>query len=112
MDGEVLLVCCARFEALAHVQHVGSHILLHDIPRSAAESQSVSLSDGVKPQAAVLAYQFARLQLEHFAGSLAEIASDVVVIVDFAEEADALRVLSLGVYEVFAFGYLLTSPFW
>ena len=61
VDGEVLLVCCARFEALAHVQHVGSHILLHYVPRSAAESQSVSLSNGVKPQAAVLAYQLARL---------------------------------------------------
>ena len=106
VDGEVLLVCCARFEALAYVQHVGNHILLHDIPRSAAEAQSVSLSDGVKPQAAVLAYQFARLQFEHFAGSLAEIASNVVVIIDLAEEADALRVLSLGVDEVFAFGYL------
>ena len=61
VDGEVFLICCARFEAFAHVQHVGSLILLHDIPRSAAEAESVSLSDGVKPQAAVLAYQLARL---------------------------------------------------
>ena len=61
VDGEVLLVSCARFEALAYVQHVGSHILLLYVPRSAAEAESVSLSDGVKPQATVLAYLLARL---------------------------------------------------
>lgn len=105
VDGEVLAIGSGRLEALADVEYVGSDVLLHNIPWTAAEAQTVALADSVKPQSLMATYQLARLQLKHVARTLAEIAADVVVVVDFAEEADALRVLALGVYQVFAFGY-------
>ena len=36
-------------------KHVGLNILLHHKPRTASKAQSVTLSNGVKPQSAVLA---------------------------------------------------------
>ena len=94
--GEVLLVCGARLVALAHIQRVVSNILLYHVPRTATEAESVTLSDGVEPQTAVLANELARFQFEHFARLLAEELANIVVVVYLTEETDALRVLALG----------------
>ncbi len=87
-------------------ENVLCHIFLHDEPRAAAEAEALTLADGVEPQSAVLTDDAASLQFHNVARLLAEVAAYVFVIIDIAEEADALRVLALGVDEVLALGYL------
>ena len=91
---------------MTHVEYVCRHVLLHRKPRSAAEAQSVTLADGVEPQSLVTAYLATGLQLHHVARQLAQVVAYVVVVVDLAEETDALRVLALGVHQMLALGYL------
>ena len=87
---EVGLVCRARLISAAHVEYVAPHILLHGIPWTAAETQSVPLPYGVEPQSPVLSYLPARLQFEHVTGILAQITPYVVVVVYLPQEADTL----------------------
>ena len=54
-DGKVLLVSGFRVVAMRHIERVGLHILLDDEPRPPSQSKSLTLSDGVKPQASMLA---------------------------------------------------------
>ena len=98
----MLLVGCAGLKAFAHIEDVALHVLLHRIPGSTAEAKAVALADGVEPQALVLANLLARLKLKHIARTLAEITANVVVIVDLAKEADALRVFAFGVDKMLA----------
>ena len=53
----------------------------------------------------MLANALASLQFDYIARLLAQVATDVVVIVNLAKETDALRVLALGVNQVLALGY-------
>ena len=105
MHGEILLVGGLRVVAVGDIQDVVPHVFLYHKPWASAESQALALPDGVKPQTLVLAYPPARLKLNHIAGVVAEITLDVFIIVYLAKETDALRVLSLCVDEMFAFGY-------
>lgn len=63
------------------------------------------MTNGVKPVAFVLANLLASLQFYDVAGLLAYIAADIFIVVDVAEETDALRVFALGIDEVFALSY-------
>ena len=102
VDGEVLLVGRLRVVAVTDVEHVLSHVLLHYKPRAAAEAHTLALADGVKPQSLVLTDALAGLQLDDVAGLFAKIATDIFVIVDLSQKADALRVLAAGTHQVFA----------
>ena len=62
----------------------------------------MALANGVEPQAFVLANLLARFQFQHVAGILAQIPPDVIIILNLAQEADALRILALGIHQVFA----------
>ena len=61
VNGEMLLVGCARLKAFAHIKDVALHVLLHRIPGPAAEAKAVALADGVEPQTLVLANLLAGL---------------------------------------------------
>ena len=84
LDGEVLLVGRRRVVAVRDIDDVLSDVFLHDKPRTATQSHALALSDGVKPVAFMLADEFACLQFDDVARQLAQIAAQVVVIVDFA----------------------------
>ena len=49
VDREVLLIGSLRVIAVADIEDVVCHVFLNDKPRSATESQSFALSDGVEP---------------------------------------------------------------
>ena len=57
---KVRLVGRFRVVSPADKKHVGLNILLHHKPRTTPKAQSVTLTDGVKPQSAVLANLLAR----------------------------------------------------
>ena len=79
-----------------HKNDVLLDILLHDEPRTAAQAKSLPLSDGVEPEAFVLADDLARLDIYNLALLLAHEATDEVVVVYLSEEADTLTVLASG----------------
>ena len=66
----------------------------------------MTLPDGVKPQTLVFANLLASLQFQHIAGILAEIPLYIIIILNLAQEADALRIFALGIHQVLALGYL------
>ena len=66
----------------------------------------MTLPDGMEPQALVLANLLASLQFQYIAGVLAEIPLYIIIILNLAQEADALRILALGIHQVLALGYL------
>ena len=105
-DGEVLLVGRRRVVAMRDIDDVLQDVFLDDEPRTATQSHAFALADGVEPVALVLANEFACLQLYDIAWQFTQIAAQVVVVVDFAEEADALRVFALGIDQVFTLGNL------
>lgn len=105
-DGEVLLVGCLRVVAVRDIDDVLVDVLLDDKPGTSTKAHALALSDGVEPVASVLSYLAPRLQLQNVAGHLAQVAAQVVVVVDLAQKADALRVAAVGWCQVFALGYL------
>ena len=100
VDCEVLFVGCLRVIAVADIENIFSHVFLDDEPRSATESESFALSDGVEPQSAVLADALSRLPFDDVAGLLAEITADIFCVVDITEEADPLRIFALRMDEM------------
>ena len=66
----------------------------------------MTLTNGVKPQSAVHADLLFRFQFQHFAWVFAKKAADVIVVVNFAEKANALAIFTFGVDKMFAFGNL------
>ena len=97
VEVERLAILLVGVVSAADVDSVVSHVLLHHIPRSAAQPQALALTDGVEPESAMLADFLACLQLDDVALLLAQMAADEVVVVDFAQEAYSLAVLAVGV---------------
>ena len=54
MQREFLLVGSLRIIAMAHIEDILLYVFLDDKPRTAAEAQSLTLSDGMIPQSLVL----------------------------------------------------------
>ena len=94
---KVFLVRRFGVVAVADKQHVGSYVFLHYKPWSAAKAQALALSDGVEPQSFVLSYLPSCLQFHHIACLFAKIAAHILVVVDVAQEANTLRILTLGI---------------
>ena len=105
-DGEVLLVGRLWVVAMRDIDDVLQNVFLDNKPGTSTQSHAFSLSDGVEPVAFVLADNFPCLQLYDVARQLTQIATQVVVVVDLAQEADALRVFALGIDQVLALGNL------
>ena len=89
-------VLCVGVVTLRDVEDVLVDVFLHHEPGTAAEEEALALSDGVEPVALVGAKNLAGLELDNLALLLAEVAAQEVVVVDLAEETDALRVLAVG----------------
>ena len=94
---EILLISRFRVVAMRHVEDILSDILLDDEPRATAKAHALSLTNRMEPQALMLANHLTCFELNHIAWLLAKVATDIVVVVNLAQEADALRILSLGV---------------
>ena len=97
-------VLLGRAVAVRDVDDVVIDVLAHDIPRAAAQAQALALPDGVEPVAAVLAQLAPCLQLDDGAGTLAQVASDEVVIVNLAQEADTLAVTAMSIGQAHLLG--------
>ena len=111
LKGEILLVRRLRVVTMTHIQNVVLHILLNHEPRTAAEAQTLTLSDSVEPQTLVAADALARLHLNHIARVLAQVSADVIVIVNLPQEANSLTILALGINQMLLFGYLTNFIF-
>ena len=91
---------------MRNVDNVLLNVFLDHKPRTATKSHAFALSNGVEPVALVMADELACLQLDDVARQFAQIATEVVVIIDFAQKADALRVFALSVDQMLALGNL------
>ena len=100
MDRERLLVGGFRIIAMRDVKNIFTNIFLYDEPGATGEAHAFALADGVEPEAFVLPDATTRLEFDDIARVLSEVATDIVVVVDFSQEADALGVLALGIDQV------------
>lgn len=96
LKGEILLVRRLRVVTMTHVENIVLHILLYHEPRTAAEAQTLALTDGMEPQTLVATDALARLHLNHIARVLAQVSADVIVIVNLPQEANSLTILRLA----------------
>lgn len=80
-------------------------VFAYDIPWASAESQALALSYGVEPKSAMLAQLASGFDFDDRSGALAEVPAYEVVVIYFAKEAYALRVLAHGVGHVYVGGY-------
>src|SRR5437660_7525348 len=83
-----------------HVNAVGGHILLNDIPRTARQTDAFALADGVKPETAMSSEGSSRLQLHNFTRAFAEVMTHELRILDFAEKADPLAVFAVAIGQI------------
>ena len=70
-NGKILLVGCRRIVAVRHIDDVLFDVFLDDEPRSASQSHTLALTDGVKPVTFVLTDFLARFQFHHVARQFA-----------------------------------------
>ena len=61
---ELLLVGSLRVIAMAHIEDILLYVFLDDKPRTAAEAQSLTLSNGMIPQSLVLSDTLTRFQFD------------------------------------------------
>ena len=100
VDGEGRLVGGGGVVAVGDVEDVVGDVFFDDEPGTTGEAHTLALADGVEPEAFVLPDATPRLEFDDIARVLAEVATDIVVVVDFSQEADALGVLALGIDQV------------
>ena len=95
-----IAVLSGRVVALRDIKNVVGYILLYDKPRSTAQEKTFALPDGVEPIAFVGSQLASSFKFDNVALALAKVSAEEVVVVDFPEEADALRVLAFGTGKV------------
>ena len=100
VDGEGGLVGGGGVVAVGDVEDVVGDIFFDDEPGATGEAHALALADGVEPEAFVLPDPTPCLEFDDIAWVLAEVATDIVVVVDFSQKADALGVLALGINQV------------
>src|SRR3989449_9689615 len=83
-----------------HINAVGRHILLNDIPGTARQTDAFALADGVKPETAMSSEGSPRLQLDDFTRAFAEVMTHELRILDFAEKANPLAVLAVAIGQI------------
>ena len=71
-------------------------ILLHHKPRSAAQAQSLTLTQGKKPITLMLTKHPTTLPLHYVALALAKVVTEQSIISGIAKKADALTILAMG----------------
>ena len=65
LEQKLLLVGCLWVIAFTDIQDILLHVFLHHEPRTTTKAQSMTLSDGMEPQALMLSDAFSRLQFQH-----------------------------------------------
>src|SRR2546422_8737198 len=83
-----------------HVNAVGRHVLLHDIPRATRQADAFALADGVEPKAAMFGQRPAGLQLDNLTRPFAEGMPNKFAILDLAKKANALAVLAVAIGQI------------
>ena len=78
---EIGLIRRRRIIPMAHIEDVFFNIISHYKPRSSSHSKPLTLANGVKPKAFVLANLLARLKLNDVSRLLAEVSPDIFIIV-------------------------------
>ena len=91
-----LAILRLRIITVRDIDDIASDVFLNHKPRATTQTQSLALSDRMKPITIVLPHALACLQLHDLAGALASIALDKLIVVDLAQEADALTVFPFG----------------
>ena len=89
-DAEVLAVGSLGVVTVGDVDNVLLDVFHDDEPGASAQSHAFALADGVEPMAFVVADDATCLQFYDVAWQFAKVTAQIVVIVYFAEEADAL----------------------
>lgn len=84
VDMKCLLVCRLGIVALADVKNVFRHVFPYRKPWTFAKTETLALANGVEPQTLMLPQTPSCLQLNDVAGILAEIAAQIVVVVNLA----------------------------
>ena len=84
-----------RVVALRHIYDVVRNVFLHHKPRSAAQAKAFPLANGMEPEALVTTKFLACFQLDDIARHFAQVFTDIIVVVDFSQEANSLTVMPL-----------------
>ena len=103
VDGEVRFVGGGGVVAMGDVEDVVGDIFFDDEPGTSGEAHAFALTNGVEPEAFVLANATTRLEFDDVTWVFSKVTTDVVVVVDFSQETDALGVFAFGIDEVFTF---------
>ena len=103
VDGEVGFVGGGGVVAMGDVEDVVGDVFFDDEPGTTGEAHAFALANGVEPEAFVLTNATASLEFDDVAWVFTEVTTDVVVVVDFSQETDALGVFAFGIDEVLAF---------
>ncbi len=90
--------------AVGDVDDVSLDVFFDNEPGATAEAEAFALADGVEPVAVVFAEDTTGFEFDDLTDTATEIAFDKVVVVDLAEEADALTVFTHGAGEFLGFG--------
>src|SRR5206468_4890339 len=83
-----------------HVNAVGRHVFLHDIPRATRQADAFALADGVEPKAAMFGQGPAGFQLDNLSNPFAEVIPNKLVIFDLAKKTNALTVLAIAIGQI------------
>ena len=104
LDRKLHAMCLDGFVAFHHIEDILFHVFLHHIPGAATEAKSLALADSVEPMTFVLTEHLTGFDINDIAFLLAQIATHIVVVVQFTKETDALRVLAAGIHQMLSFG--------
>ena len=111
VDGEVGFVGGGGVVAMGDVEDVVGDIFFDDEPGAAGEAHAFALANGVEPEAFVFTNATTCLEFDDVTRVFTEVTTDVVIVVDFSQETDALGVFAFGIDEVFAFCNLTNLVF-
>src|SRR5436190_9858953 len=83
-----------------NIQNILRKILLHDIPRSTGQSQTLALAHSVKPNAHVFSEFLPAFDVQNLAALFAQMKTYELGIFDLSKEANALTILSILVRQI------------
>src|SRR5574344_2733916 len=73
VDIEYIFVCSFGFISLTYIKDIVDHVFLDDIPRTAPETQSMTLTDGVEPESFMNSYFLSCFQFQHISSIFSQI---------------------------------------
>ena len=97
---EILLVGCFRVITMTNIKNIAINIFLYNKPRTTAKTQTLALTDSVKPQTLVLPYLVACFKFYNIALLLTKIPTHILIIINITKETNTLRILALCIYKM------------